>query len=408
MEEEIDLRPYIEAIIQRWYWVVGTAVATAVIAFVISSFLPPSYETTSLVAVTEPSQLIQFEAGFDAVQDIVQRPLRAYPELAISDELLQNVLDQVQPSLSEEMNLPQLRNIVTAESGDDISLIRLTVQYGDPNKAALIANTWAELFVEKSNEVYGSTDSSQLTTLENQLEQATLELQDAEDALIEFQGRNRLDIINNEITALQTARASLAGEQISVNLLLPDIDGLRELLVAQQGGSISLAEQLTALSLQTRAFHADNSSGSTPVMLQIGNETGVLTTDNRQEQIVLLNNLGAALKTKLVVLDGIIDDIEPQILSFQTERERFTTEQNRLARERDVAQDAYTALAQRVREEQLAVQDVGTGVRLASKAAVPDTVAGRSRLLITIACGVLGAMLAVLVMLVVSWWTDSD
>ena len=58
MEEEIDLRPYIEALISKWYWIVGAAVVAGVVAFIVTSMLPPSYEATALVAVTFGSAAI--------------------------------------------------------------------------------------------------------------------------------------------------------------------------------------------------------------------------------------------------------------------------------------------------------------------------------------------------------------
>ena len=45
MEEEIDLRKYIEVLIHHWYWIVGLGVAAAAIAFAVSSFLPPIYDS---------------------------------------------------------------------------------------------------------------------------------------------------------------------------------------------------------------------------------------------------------------------------------------------------------------------------------------------------------------------------
>ncbi|MEZ4642793.1 MAG: Wzz/FepE/Etk N-terminal domain-containing protein [Chloroflexota bacterium] len=284
MEEEIDLRPYVEAIIKRWYWVVGTAVAMAVIAFIVSSLLSPTYETTALVAITEPNQLVRFETGFEAIDDVVSRPLRAYPEIALSDELLQDVLDEIQASVPGEITLSQLRGLVQAESGNDLSLIRLVVSYSDPEMTALIANQWARLFVDKANNVYGGTDGTQLAAFDTQLTQLAGELESAEDALVEFQSRNRLAILDSELLALQTSRTDLASAQLTANSLLRDIEALRDLLLAQSGDSVALADQLTALFLQVSAFYQNTTGGASPVFLQIDGNTDTLTTNNRRER----------------------------------------------------------------------------------------------------------------------------
>ncbi|MCA9959116.1 MAG: hypothetical protein KC413_06440 [Anaerolineales bacterium] len=404
MEEEIDLRPYVEAIIKRWYWVVGTAVAMAVIAFIVSSLLSPTYETTALVAITEPNQLVRFETGFEAIDDVVSRPLRAYPEIALSDELLQAVLDEIQASVPGEITLSQLRGLVQAESGNDLSLIRLVVSYSDPEMTALIANQWARLFVDKANNVYGGTDGTQLAAFDTQLTQLAGELESAEDALVEFQSRNRLAILDSELLALQTSRTDLASAQLTANSLLRDIEALRDLLLAQSGDSVALADQLTALFLQVSAFYQNTTGGASPVFLQIDGNTDTLTTNNRREQITSLDNLLTIVGTQLTNVNDAIAALEPQILAAQTEREQFNVEQTRLTRERDTVQEAYLALSRRVEEERIAAQDVGEGVRLASEAAVPVEPVGPRKLINTVIAGTLGFFLSFSFVLGLVWW----
>ena len=50
MEEEIDLRPYIEALFRHRYWIVGIVVLTAGVAFLVTRFVPSIYETKSSIA----------------------------------------------------------------------------------------------------------------------------------------------------------------------------------------------------------------------------------------------------------------------------------------------------------------------------------------------------------------------
>jgi uncharacterized protein involved in exopolysaccharide biosynthesis len=66
MEEEIDLRQYITVLMRRWYWIAGLALAAAVVAFGVSSILPPTYEATALVVVTQPRYLFQFDSRVQA------------------------------------------------------------------------------------------------------------------------------------------------------------------------------------------------------------------------------------------------------------------------------------------------------------------------------------------------------
>ncbi|MFN2193253.1 MAG: Wzz/FepE/Etk N-terminal domain-containing protein, partial [Candidatus Promineifilaceae bacterium] len=54
-DQEIDLRPYIEAVLNKWYWVVGAGVVFALIGVGIGLLRTQTFEATALVAITEPS-----------------------------------------------------------------------------------------------------------------------------------------------------------------------------------------------------------------------------------------------------------------------------------------------------------------------------------------------------------------
>ena len=70
MEEEIDLREYVEVLIRYWKWIVRAALAAAVVALVVSLLLPPTYEATALVAVTKPRYAMQFDPRFEILNDV--------------------------------------------------------------------------------------------------------------------------------------------------------------------------------------------------------------------------------------------------------------------------------------------------------------------------------------------------
>src|SRR5690554_5645089 len=115
--EELDLRPYIMALVKNWMWIIGAGLLAGLIAFGVSSLLPPTYEATALVAITENRQIIQFDPRFENVQ--VSQPLGAYPELALSDELLSQLLEEVGPSLAEVNTVQELRDLLETEAGSD-------------------------------------------------------------------------------------------------------------------------------------------------------------------------------------------------------------------------------------------------------------------------------------------------
>ena len=156
MEEEIDLREYINVLLRHWYWIAGLALVAALAAFVVSSFLPPTYEATAMVVVTQPRYLFQFDPRVENVPFDPTLLSKGYPIFATSDQLLQSVADGIDPPLPPQDSSPgRLRKILTAQTAGDPTLIKLTAQSGDARQAARLANVWAEGFVDQLNNVYG-------------------------------------------------------------------------------------------------------------------------------------------------------------------------------------------------------------------------------------------------------------
>ncbi len=401
MEEEIDLRPYIEALFRNWIWIVGAGIIAAVAAFVISSLLTPTYEATALVAITESRQRIQFDPRIQTEEE--QQPLQAFPQLAVSDELLQQLLEQLNLSQTEIESVKALRGHLEAQSGADPSLVQLTVSYKDAATAAQVANLWAENFVEWANEIYRDTNGEQLVFYESQLAEAEAGLAAAEQALVAFQSRDRSNTIENRLRALHEAEAQYLAEQQQMSFLLQDITALRSQLAAQGSTNVTWADQLTVLNLQLQAFGVRDSSESSGLQLQVGSET-TLTSESRREQLAYLDELSATLEMRLDEVDTNLADLEPQILTLQQEKQALLAESNRLQRDVSVAEETYTSLARKVDEARITSQDQMSSLRLASNSAVPDEPVSPRRLINTLVAGILGGMLTIIAVIGREWW----
>lgn len=405
MDEEIDLRPYFELLLRNWMWIIGGAVLAALVAFGVSSLIPPTYEAKALVAITEERDVVQFDPRIRSTDE--RQPLQAYPELATSDELLQNLLSQLDPPLPEIETVEQLRGILEANPGSDPSLVRLLVQYGDPGEAARVANAWAALFVSWANRVYGDQNGDQVLFFEEQLAEAKVALETAEEALIAFQDRNRAAIISNELDSLEETHADHLAIRRSSTFIIQDARGLRDQLAEQRGSTVvTFADQLTALFLQLKTFNTETDGETViPLQLQFNNDEA-LTSASRSEQIAFLDGLVNTLETKAAQIDARLEELEPQILALQQERQQIETEEARLVRNRDVAEETYTALARKVEEERITSQEAVSGVRLASRAAVPEDPVSPRRLLVTGVAGTLGLALSVGIVFLLYWWQE--
>ncbi len=216
--------------------------------------------------------------------------------------------------------------MVTAKSGTDPSVVRLTVRYRDPEVAAHIANLWAEIFVRRANEVYGTDAQSQLQFYQGQLERAKAELTAAEEALVEFQARNRESVLQNQLDSYRQMHADYLADQRAIVYIVQDIRGLREQLSRQPADHpATLADQLTALFLQIKAF---NAQASAPIQLQV-DSAATLSEKSLPEQIAFLDDLVRVLEAKSAEIEGRLAELEPQILALQQELEQTRTEGDR-------------------------------------------------------------------------------
>ncbi len=404
MEEEIDLREYVEVLLRYWKWIAGVAVVAAVTALVISFLLPPTYEATALVAVTEPRYVMRFDPRFETLNDI-QPAYKAYPELATSDEMLRDLLDNLTPPPKDVETLQDLRTKVEAESGADPSIVRLTVRHRDPEEAARVVNAWAELFVERANELYGSQGDAEVQFFETQLKRAEAELAAAEEALVAFQARNRAAILRNQLNSLKQTQADYLADQRTIAYITQDIEGLREQLAEQPADQpVSLADQLTSLFLQIKAF---NAQAAAPIQLQV-DSASALSEKSLSEQIAFLDDLVGVLEEKSAEIDDRLAELEPQILALQRQLTEVTIEEDRLTRARDVARETYMALARKLEEARIAAEDTSGEVRLASRAMVPQKPASPHKLLNTAVAGALGLMVGIFGAFVIEWWRQGE
>ena len=142
MEEEIDLRPYIETLIRRWRWIVGLALVAALAAAAVSFFvLQPTYEATALVLITNPRYQLNFDPRLETLSEI-RTTSKVYPQLAESNDLLERVWAALDPPLKDVKHpLQALKGKFSARAGEDPSLLELTASNGGAADAARLANT---------------------------------------------------------------------------------------------------------------------------------------------------------------------------------------------------------------------------------------------------------------------------
>jgi len=403
-EQEIDLRAYIGVLLKFKFWIVGLALVSAVVAFAISALISPIYEAKALIAIVAPRYALQFDERFAPLNAQPSFPYKAYPSLALSDEVLTTLIDEMSDTLPpERRTLSGLRNALTAENGADPTMVELTVRDGDPNRAAALVNRWAALFMARANEVYGRS-AQELTFYEAQLAETQAALTEAEQALIAFQAQNEAPIVSTQLDNKRAALNDYLSVARSLRLVVQDARSLQERLRTQDAATqTSLSDELSSLLLQVDALNQSR----LPIQLQISGQQG-LGSKTVGEQIAFLESLIAVLENKQKVLEQEATILEPDILALQEKLERIQIDHDRLERTKAVARETYIVLARKVSESRIASQNALSSARLVSRASVNEKPVAPRKLLNTAIAGALGLMMGVVGVFGIEYWRQDQ
>jgi capsular polysaccharide biosynthesis protein len=410
MDETIDLRPYLQALV-RHIWLIIGAIALAIVVGVVLNRVSDDYQASTLVTIPDPSQQLQFDPRIINTLQPSQM-LFAFPNLALSDEVISRVMAQT-PGVDETITTAtKLRGLMEVDSAGDPRLLRLSISHREPETAAVLANIWADEFVAVVDGVYGSGG---VDFFANRLNEAGLELQAAEDALVSFQTTNRQGIVDNELASLLELQRAYLTEQRTLTQVLDDIKGLRTQLEGNSVEVVTLAEQLSALTIQLRVYESVQPSipmFSTPVAMQIppsapewqlslGADAQV-TTGERAQQLQMLDALRRSVESSLIDRQSQLTALEGPIFALQTEKQRLFNEGERLISRRDIAQETYATVARKVDEERVGAAE--TVAHVASRAAVPEFPTRPNLLVLLPLLSVAAALVSMAAIIALTWW----
>lgn len=158
-QREIDLRPYLTAIAERWRWLVFVAVLGAVVAVIISILQPKTYTASASVLVFIRQTGAQVGGVGDPVMSLetidVGSRRQGLVALAKSDaieaQLPPDVLQRVAPPDYKPGQLIEDKTIKVRSDGD---LIIISASAHSPAQAKELTNAWTQAYVAYINKLY--------------------------------------------------------------------------------------------------------------------------------------------------------------------------------------------------------------------------------------------------------------
>jgi capsular polysaccharide biosynthesis protein len=423
MEQEIDLRPYINAVLRRWKIIVGITCLTTIAAIIYTLLQPrlPSVSANALIIPTSSRVTLdqRFVTGEAPAQTNINLQRQALLALANSNA----VEEEVRKALPREM-LPDMDEagaiLSMVNVRNDGDLIAFTVSAETEEQALAIAEQWGKTYADLVRTLYGR-DTELNDDLVTQLETQNQRFADAQGRLDQFlqtsplvQIDQRMRLLENLLTEAREGDQALYESYLNrardLELIINDARTLQEQIVAGQT-NVDLGTSVAALVLRGRA-----AGGSLPIQLNIDDGT-VLNQDSSQLQSDIDRLIAVLAERKVAVLaeaeqlvsstlsDGSSVAMSPALrTSYEQEltnlRAQNEIQQSRrllLEQDRNIALEGVQLLQRKIDEQRIAEASPQFTVRYISATINPPT----SRLVSLVTRAFLGFIAGVMLSLIV-------
>ena len=403
-EDTLDLRALVKTLL-RWAWLIILAgILAAIAAFLTSKFvLDPRYESTALVAITEPSLVAELEPS---IQVSPQLPdTQALSDLAEASDILKKVYEDPEVSgvLDEETTFTGFGEMFAA-SLVGANQLRLVVTDTDPERAALIANVWAIITIDRLNDLYGDTKAS-YDMLKQQAETARQNWDAAQAALEQFLPQSQADVLEAQLEQAKNNLSTYLAQIDRNELLIQDVRSLdARLEVLNQTSDIPAGEALSLLALQQRASGVLEETQVQSTQIQLSGSDVLGEGYTVRQAGASLDELVTSLHAQNEDFEALLPVMETKIKELNVRLEKETYQLDQLRERRDLARSAYHALSGQLEETRITLAQGDQTAKVAARAWAAEEPSTPRTLVNTSLAGVVGLMLAVGAVFVFEWW----
>lgn len=220
---------------RRWWWVlVLCPVLAAGVAFLVSSAMTPIYRAQATLLV-EQSQV----PGTTQYNDILaaERLSRTYSRLVTSRSVLEETITRLNLLLTPE----ELEKQIEVTPVRDTQLVQVAVLDPSPERAATIANTLAQVFIEQQQQRQRALTGSSREELQRNIDDVKARIEQLSSRIAELEQRpdanslavqTELSGLRSELNQAQTTYSSLLEAQQRMALAEAQV-GTRVLVVEQ-------------------------------------------------------------------------------------------------------------------------------------------------------------------------------
>lgn len=371
MEDEIDLKPYLRALLRRWWVIIGVAAGLAVIVGVLALIRTPPYTSTSSLLIVPASAQVTLDSRFTSRDSLLFTTTFNQREALLGlarDATLEATVAQ---ALAITYQPGKLISQIAIESDGD--LIWIKAQAETREEAQRLATAWAQEYARFVAETY-TRNTASLPLVEQQLAEAQQRYQEAQAALEAFIAQGKITVADQEVRRLtdmvnstRTAGAARFNAYLQrSNILeqtLRDTRLLRERLASQTSDGPATADAIAALLLRIRNL---SDQGSDRPILQIDSSlatNATVTVADLDQLISVLETESRAVHSEAERLSAVeLEELNPastrllleRLIAAQTRHEQLLARQRELINSRDIAFNLVEVLLRRIEELRIA------------------------------------------------------
>jgi len=392
-----DLRELIKIILKYKWLIIGVTFLVAISAFLTSVLvISPKYEASSYVTLTEPIISAEFDSS---IQVSLNMPdTQALVDFAEAEAVIKQVIVELGLESLFAENESKMEATLQGKSQ-----LQLLVSTSDSKTAAQIANTWAEIMVQRLNNLYGTGEGA-LASIQIEVDIAREKWHSAQNALEDYIPQSRVVVLEVQLEETKNA-LSMYMNIIELNrILISDTQGLQsQIAKLNPDESLATGDVLSMIALQQRAS-GDLSGIQFQIQVNeiLGQEyTVAIGRAVLQELISAIEEQNTTFREELLPLESRIAE-----QSFALESERFKVEQ--LTQERDLSQNAYIALASQLEETRIRQAQDENPAQIGVWAVESQKPSGPQGRIIYLLAIMMGLIFSLVSIFFIEWWKMSD
>ncbi len=457
-DETIDLREYWRVLVKRKWTVIGVVVIVVTAALLSSLLMVPEYRSSARIEINpESSRILNYQdfapeqQGWNATDIFYSTQFQILKSGALAEQVIREEGLQDQPELLGEVrqrslmgeirslfrtvtsaivpsgNAPaegvetsaptaeeereakirraanSLRSRISVDRVEESRLVDVSVRAFDPQLAERLANATVENYREMSLQRRYDSGNEARDFLEEQLAEMRIQLERADEALMDFARENEVADLDDRLDRARSAIDRFSDRRNEIDEELVELESWKSLI--EQGRSEHLdpivdsesVNQLEDRLIEARSEYAELSQrfqDSYPQVEQVLSRIERLESEIAAEKEQVVDNILGRyenLQAQANALDDAIHERESRMLALNEQAVQY----NILQREFETNRELYDGLLQRMKEI-----GVAAGIQENNITLIEDAVAAGSpfkpniprNLMLALALGLMGGI----------------